>query len=92
MLMRVYLKNSAGVSLGVLSVNESDTIVHYGGGYFARDCNEGVVFRGEVLPVFRQPETILTTYKLDIDLVAERLEAKVAAMGDRRVPSYKQSP
>lgn len=78
--MRVYLINSAGVSLGVLSVNEKDTIVHYGGGYFARDPHEGVHFRGEVMPVFRQPESILTTYRLDIDLVAERLEAKVAAL------------
>lgn len=80
MQMRVFLINSAGVSLGVLSVGEKDTIVYYGGGYFARDAHSGVRFRDESMPIFRQPESILTTYKLDIDLVAERLEAKVAAI------------
>lgn len=73
MLRRVVLINSAGVELGVLSVSERDTIVHYGGGYFAPDIDGKMFAHGdEIIPIWRQPGSILTTYKLDIDFRATR--------------------
>jgi hypothetical protein len=67
MLMSVMLINSAGKALGVIAVAESDTIVHYGGAYFARDFVGGAVWRGQPMPIFRQPETIYCPAKLDVD-------------------------
>jgi hypothetical protein len=70
MLMRVMLVNRAGKSLGVVSIAETDTIVKYGGGYFARVHGVGTIWRGEPMPIFRQPESFACLTKLDHEFPA----------------------
>ncbi len=65
MLEKAMLVNLGNRSLGVLAVDTKDTIVHYGGGYFARTPHERTEFLGQSIPIFRQPETIYCTNKLD---------------------------
>lgn len=75
MLRKVFLINSGDVPLGVLSVDENDAVVFYGGAHFVRTAGEVIPFMGQRVAVFRQRHfSVLHTNNLDWEVPTDGRE------------------